>query len=44
MFHEILNGLITRAQIEQGVVSATTDFEPCSPAVKLGIIPAGEYS
>ena len=42
MFHEILNGAIARAQLEQGVVSTTTDNEPFPPAVKLGIIPAGK--
>lgn len=41
MFHEVLNGLVTRAQHEAMLDSTSQDFHPVPLSIPIGIIPAG---
>lgn len=41
MFHEVLNGLLMRAQQEAMLNSSSQDFQPVPLNIPIGIIPAG---
>lgn len=42
MFHEVLNGLVMRAQRDAMLDSASLDFQPVPLNIPIGIIPAGQ--
>ena len=41
MFHEVLNGLLIRAQQDAMLDSTSQDFQPVPLDIPIGIIPAG---
>ena len=41
MFHEVLNGLVIRAQRDAMLDSMSHDFQPVPLDIPIGIIPAG---
>ena len=42
MFHEVLNGLLFRAQQDAMLDSTSHNFQPVPLNIPIGIIPAGE--
>ena len=44
MFHEVLNGLVIRAQQDAMLDSTSYNFQPIPLNLPIGIIPAGESS
>ena len=42
MFHEVLNGLVMRAQQDAMLDSTSHDFQPVPLNIPIGIIPAGQ--
>lgn len=44
MFHEVLNGLVIRAQQDAMLDSTARDFQPIPLNIPIGIIPAGQQN
>ena len=44
MFHEVLNGLLIRAQQDAMLDSTSHNFQPVPLNIPIGIIPAGELN
>lgn len=44
MFHEVLNGLVIRAQQDAMLDSTACDFRPIPLNIPIGIIPAGQQN